>query len=77
MQNWPKLLKEVEKKYFCLFLVYLLYYQSENAIGDKIDATIKYNRKIGQTLKSVANMHQTGRRFIISLKINYSDQIRI
>ena len=40
MQNWPELLKEVEKKYLCPLLVYLLYCQRKNTIADKVDTTV-------------------------------------
>ena len=40
MQDWPKLLKKVEKKYLYPLLIHLLRRQSKNVVADKVDASV-------------------------------------
>ena len=39
-QNWPKLLKGVENKYFCPLSIHLFRYQNIIAIADEVDTIV-------------------------------------
>lgn len=39
-QDGSKLLKEIKNKYFCLLLIYWLYYKSKIVVANKVDITI-------------------------------------
>ena len=51
-QDWPELLKEVEKKYLYPLWVHLLCRQSENAVANEFDATVTAHQEDWPNIKT-------------------------